>query len=579
MKWLRDFHSALHTGKLEEFTGQAAETSSGFPSLPQISFADSVTLSQLSFAKPTQETLTEDKPPTPTTPTTSTPKTDTKEKSDTESAELRGTRGSAAEPIVFASPPKRRGLFRRAEKKEESRKEMMEAKRIMTCIQDRTHARRPCLSSTDWSYFEIKGELELRRFNVGQAMPVIKAIPQTEKIQQAIQAIERKDNLELLARWDDYGYATYYQLKLMSSVTTARNNFKLVQSTVDWIEKVEFKVDCVVPPFKDMLEVTKDDHKRAVEDLNLGEWHIGKHAQHGSEFLDFRENLWLRSGPIIGALFMLRETYEDVGVVNLDRWGDYGLLKLMADIVKAKNNFAFVEAAMAWMDTVEFHVGNIVHPFKDAEDVTKAARMHAVDTMKLGVWYVGRHGQYGSEFLDFPESLWLHTGSIIGGLLLLRATYEAVGIVNPRFHDFDHPDQKSRTAKGYGAGEPGIKRVISVINLGNHWGAFFVNVETTTCYLFDPKQLKSNVSTLKRAVATVVEPMLGITDQLSYEAISGCLQKDSSSCGVWCLVVLELYYLGQPPRTGETIGTIRCTTSWTICACAICTKLFRLSDT
>ncbi|ETI50530.1 hypothetical protein F443_05948 [Phytophthora nicotianae P1569] len=234
---------------------------------------------------------------------------------------------------------------------------------------------------------------------------------------------------------------------------------------------------------------------------------------------------------------------------ELARWDDYGFatygqLKLMTDAVQAKNNFALVEATMAWVDTVDFHVASIVHPFKDTEDVTKDTHKHTVDNMNLGSWYAGRHVQLGCEFLDFRENLWLHTGSIIGGLLLLRETYESVGIVNPRFHDFDHPDQKTRTAKAYGATASGTKRVISVINLGNHWGAFFVNVETTTCYLFDPLQLKSNLSTLKKAVATVVEPMLGITDQLSYEAITGCLQKDSSSCGIWCLVVLELLLFG-----------------------------------
>ncbi|KUF96475.1 hypothetical protein AM588_10006042 [Phytophthora nicotianae] len=201
---------------------------------------------------------------------------------------------------------------------------------------------------------------------------------------------------------------------------------------------------------------------------------------------------------------------------ELARWDDYGFatygqLKLMTDVVQAKNNFALVEATMAWVDTVDFHVASIVHPFKDTEDVTKDTHKHTVDNMNLGSWYAGRHVQLGCEFLDFRENLWLHTGSIIGGLLLLRETYESVGIVNPRFHDFDHPDQKTRTAKAYGATASGTKRVISVINLGNHWGAFFVNVETTTCYLFDPLQLKSNLSTLKKAVATVVEPMLGIT--------------------------------------------------------------------
>ncbi|KAG1687110.1 hypothetical protein DVH05_005388 [Phytophthora capsici] len=258
---------------------------------------------------------------------------------------------------------------------------------------------------------EVHGAFDIRRFNVGQAVPVIRAIPQLEKINGAIDTMAAKDKTDELARWDDYGFATY------------------------------------------------------------------------------------------------------------------GQVKLMADVVEAKNNFALVEATMAWVDTVDFHVASIVHPFKDTEDITKATHKHAVDNMNLGAWYAGRHVQHGCEFLDFRENLWLHTGSIIGGLLLLRETYESVA--------------------------PGTKRVISVINLGNHWGAFFVNLETTSWYLFDPLQLQSNLSTLKKAVAMVIEPMLGITDQLSYEVITGCVQKDSSSCGIYCLVVLELLLFGANPRNWD----------------------------
>ncbi|KAE8983335.1 hypothetical protein PR001_g23472, partial [Phytophthora rubi] len=154
------------------------------------------------------------------------------------------------------------------------------------------------------------------------------------------------------------------------------------------------------------------------------------------------------------------------------------------------------------------------------------------DDLNLGRWYVGRHEQNGCEFLDFRENLWLDSGSIIGGLLALQSENLDVAIVNPRFHDFDDADQKMRTAKGYGAANARAKFVISVINLGHHWGAFLVNTETKICYLFDPMQLSSNLSTLKEAVLTVVEKMLDMTDQLDYQVIAHCQQKDSTSCGI-----------------------------------------------
>ncbi|KAF4133338.1 hypothetical protein GN958_ATG17459 [Phytophthora infestans] len=57
-------------------------------------------------------------------------------------------------------------------------------------------------------------------------------------------------------------------------------------------------------------------------------------------------------------------------------------------------------------------------------------------------------------------------------------------------------------------------------------------------------QLKSNITSLRTAVCTVVEPMLKMTDQIQYETITGSEQQDSSSCGLWCLVVLELLLFG-----------------------------------
>ncbi|KAF4137814.1 hypothetical protein GN958_ATG12767 [Phytophthora infestans] len=118
MKWLEGFHTALHTGQLEDFVGIEPEaTPSVFPNLSQVSDTNSVTISQLSFGEPSgNKILDEDQP-------------------------ITNNAGSAAAPIVFGSPPKRRGLSTRAEKKEVSKKELKEAKRILTCIREGKKAR------------------------------------------------------------------------------------------------------------------------------------------------------------------------------------------------------------------------------------------------------------------------------------------------------------------------------------------------------------------------------------------------------------------------------------------------------
>ncbi|KAE9137740.1 hypothetical protein PF006_g14098 [Phytophthora fragariae] len=202
----------------------------------------------------------------------------------------------------------------------------------------------------------------------------------------------------------------------------------------------------------------------------------------------------------------------------------------MEKVVVAKNNFALVQATVDWIETVEFQVEDIVEPFKDTLDITKVDYKAAVEDLNLGEWFFGRHPLHGCEFLDFRENLWLHTGSIIGALFVLRETYEDVGIINPRFLDFDTMEQRSRIARSYGAADPGAKH------------------RRKRCYLFDPMQLKSSISTLKDAVRSVVEPMLDMTDQLQIETINGCEQNDCTSCGLWCLVVMELLLFGATPE-------------------------------
>ncbi|ETP14135.1 hypothetical protein F441_10903 [Phytophthora nicotianae CJ01A1] len=191
-----------------------------------------------------------------------------------------------------------------------------------------------------------------------------------------------------------------------------------------------------------------------------------------------------------------------------------------------------------------FQVDSVVEPFKDTVDTTTGDHKDAVKDMNLGKWHIGRDVQYGSEFLDFRENLWLHSSSITGALFALRETYEEVGIVNPRFLDFDTMEQRCPTARSFGAADPGIKSVVSIVNLGYHWGAFSIDVHQKRSFLFDPLQLQSNLTSLKNAVRTVVETMLNMTDRIQFDVISGCKQMDNSSYGLWCLVVLELLLFG-----------------------------------
>ncbi|KAJ8503421.1 hypothetical protein ON010_g19090 [Phytophthora cinnamomi] len=74
---------------------------------------------------------------------------------------------------------------------------------------------------------DVVGPLSVRSSEVGQAIPVIKRIPPLPVVVEAIEAIKLKQNVDLLAYWSDYGYATFDQLDAMASIAEARQRFLL----------------------------------------------------------------------------------------------------------------------------------------------------------------------------------------------------------------------------------------------------------------------------------------------------------------------------------------------------------------
>ncbi|KAG1684706.1 hypothetical protein DVH05_010590 [Phytophthora capsici] len=131
-------------------------------------------------------------------------------------------------------------------------------------------------------------------------------------------------------------------------------------------------------------------------------------------------------------------------------------------------------------------------------------------------------------------------------MLAMRAMYLAVGVVNPSYHDLAGLSSKKQTVGGYGANDPSNTRTIAAICIHNHWVAYLVDKTNNVCYLFDPLHPKSNLKVLKSSVQLVIEPLIGMKDRLTYNEILWCTQKDGTSCGVWCLAVLELLLAGMP---------------------------------
>ncbi|POM57626.1 LOW QUALITY PROTEIN: Hypothetical protein PHPALM_37832 [Phytophthora palmivora] len=162
-----------------------------------------------------------------------------------------------------------------------------------------------------------------------------------------------------------------------------------------------------------------------------------------------------------------------------------------------------------------------------------------VETLNLSVNRVSGVVVGGHQLLDFRSNLWLHTTSILVSLMALRDEYVDVGIISPPFHDFVILEQQRRTAGGFGAGNPKYKRVRCCFNVDRHWVTFMIGTIT--------RELPASYLTISKASATtklskraVIEPLLQFEGMLSCEKVERCKQHDGSSCGVWCIAILEL---------------------------------------
>ncbi|GMF22482.1 unnamed protein product [Phytophthora fragariaefolia] len=112
------------------------------------------------------------------------------------------------------------------------------------------------------------------------------------------------------------------------------------------------------------------------------------------------------------------------------------------------------------------------------------------------------------------------------------------------FDDTRAVAKKLSVAKGLGAANPKYDRVIGIFNGGAHWIAFVIEKNANICDMFDPLQSERNYSAIERRVRKVMETVLGLEGKLDYKQIDWCKQQDGSSCGIWCIAVLEMLLAG-----------------------------------
>ncbi|KAE8914058.1 hypothetical protein PF003_g2130 [Phytophthora fragariae] len=104
--------------------------------------------------------------------------------------------------------------------------------------------------------------------------------------------------------------------------------------------------------------------------------------------------------------------------------------------------------------------------------------------------------------------------------------------------------QKRSVAKGLGAADPKYDRVIGIFNVGAHWVAFVIDKNAKVCHMFDPLQSERNYAAIERSVRKVMETVLDLEGKLDYKKIDWCKQQDGSSCGIWCIAVLDMIIAG-----------------------------------
>ncbi|RLN96659.1 hypothetical protein BBJ28_00002283 [Nothophytophthora sp. Chile5] len=229
-------------------------------------------------------------------------------------------------------------------------------------------------------------------------------------------------------------------------------------------------------------------------------------------------------------------------------WPDFGYatleyLELMERIINAKNQLRDAALTLVWIDRVEWCASDVSTPFDDARWLTKAEHKGVIMDMNLSTTLVSANATPGSLLLHFRERLWLNTTCMVAGMQFMKEVYvrSKVGIVNPSYHAYSSLAKKREVAAGYGAADPNNECVIGVLNLSEvHWVAFHLDKTTQVCKLIDPQQSSITFTTLKKSIQFTVEPMLSMQSEIEYEEVRWCNQQDANSCGVWCLVVLEL---------------------------------------
>ncbi|ETN22640.1 hypothetical protein PPTG_02519 [Phytophthora nicotianae INRA-310] len=163
----------------------------------------------------------------------------------------------------------------------------------------------------------VDPKLRVRKGDLGPTTSQINSLICRTKLEEAKTALLAGSSCRgLLAQWDDFGPVTLDQLQAMIKIKDATATFRDVELTTAWIDNLQWPTASVMAPFGNIESTIKDEHKRKVEDINLGETFLEGEIFEGTKLLQWREEQWLNTTCITATLMALRERYWNVGIIN-----------------------------------------------------------------------------------------------------------------------------------------------------------------------------------------------------------------------------------------------------------------------
>ncbi|OWZ03787.1 LOW QUALITY PROTEIN: hypothetical protein PHMEG_00024427 [Phytophthora megakarya] len=225
-------------------------------------------------------------------------------------------------------------------------------------------------------------------------------------------------------------------------------------------------------------------------------------------------------------------------------WPSYGCatfdqLDAMSSIIEARIHFSLVIRTTESIDNVEWRMADLRAPFEDTRHVTKNEYNAYVETLNLGANRIP--GEWlGIKYWTFVKIFGFKQHLCYYRYKCFKMSTRTLGSSVQSTTDSLHLSKRGAPLRVLARTRCGSSAFIGVLNTGFLWVTFYIDLENKGCFMFDPLQEEANYKTIKKSMTRIIEGVLEMEGLLEYKELSGCKQRDGSSCGVWCIAILEI---------------------------------------